>query len=90
MHPEKESFKVNAQRSKPYFGVDFHESKQAFNLTPPGALRFREVELTTLSNKCVYRLISNTHVLSRFQFISLSNKCVYRLISDTRLLMHLR
>ena len=27
MHPENGSFKVNAQRLKPYFGGDFHASK---------------------------------------------------------------
>ena len=33
MHPEKGSFKVNAQRLKPYFGGEFHASKQAINLS---------------------------------------------------------
>ena len=33
MHLEKGSFKVNAQRLKPYFGGDFHVSKQAINLS---------------------------------------------------------
>ena len=32
MHPEKGSFKVNAQRLKPYFRGEFHASKQAINL----------------------------------------------------------
>ena len=27
IHPEKWSFKVNAQRLKPYFGGEFHASK---------------------------------------------------------------
>ena len=35
MHPEKESFKVNAQRLKPYFRGEFHASKQAINLSTP-------------------------------------------------------
>ena len=33
MHPEKWSFKVNAQRLKPYFGGDFNARKQAINLS---------------------------------------------------------
>ena len=33
MHPKKGNFKVNAQRLKPYFGGDFHASKQAINLS---------------------------------------------------------
>ena len=28
MHPEKETFKVNAQRMKPYFGGEIHVNKQ--------------------------------------------------------------
>ena len=35
MHPEKASFKVNAQRLNPYFGGEFHVSKQAINLSTP-------------------------------------------------------
>ena len=35
MHPEKGSFKVNAQRLKQYFGGEFHASKQATNLSTP-------------------------------------------------------
>ena len=35
MQPEKGSFKVNTQRLKPYFGGDFHASKQAINLSTP-------------------------------------------------------
>ena len=31
-HPEKGSFKFNAQRLKPYFGGKFHSNKQAINL----------------------------------------------------------
>ena len=34
MHLEKGTFKVNAQRLKPYFGGDFH-SKQAIHLSTP-------------------------------------------------------
>ena len=34
-HTEKGSFKVNVQRLKPYFGGDFHVSKQAINLSTP-------------------------------------------------------
>ena len=33
MHAEKGSFKVNTQQLKPYFGGDFHASKQAINLS---------------------------------------------------------
>ena len=33
MHPEEGSFKVNAQRLKPYFGGDFHARKQDINLS---------------------------------------------------------
>ena len=32
MHPEKGSFKVSAQRLKPYFGGEFHASKKTINL----------------------------------------------------------
>ena len=35
MHLDKESFKVNAQQLKPYFGGDFHASKQVINLSTP-------------------------------------------------------
>ena len=35
MHLEKESFKVNMQRLKPYFEGDFHESKLAINMSTP-------------------------------------------------------
>ena len=35
MHSEKGNFKVNAQRLKPYFGGEFHASKQAINLSTP-------------------------------------------------------
>ena len=35
MLPEKGSFKVNAQRLKPYFGDDIHVSKHAINLSAP-------------------------------------------------------
>ena len=35
MHPEKGNFNVNEQRLKPYFGGDFHVSKQAINLSTP-------------------------------------------------------
>ena len=35
MHPEKRSFKFNAQRLKPYFGGEFHANKQAVNLNTP-------------------------------------------------------
>ena len=35
MHPEKGSFKVNAQRLKPYFGGEFHANKQAINMNTP-------------------------------------------------------
>ena len=35
MHLEKGSFKVNAQRLKPYFGGNFPASKQAINLSTP-------------------------------------------------------
>ena len=35
MHLEKGSFKVNAQRLKPYFGGEFHVSKHAINLSTP-------------------------------------------------------
>ena len=33
MHPEKGSFNVNVQQLKPYFGGDFHASKQAINMS---------------------------------------------------------
>ena len=33
MHPKKWSFKVDTQRLKPYFGGEFHASKQAINLS---------------------------------------------------------
>ena len=33
MHPDKGSFKVNAQQLKSYFGGEFHASKQAINLS---------------------------------------------------------
>ena len=33
MHPEKGTFKVNTQRLKPYFGSEFHASKQAIHLS---------------------------------------------------------
>ena len=32
-HPEKETFTVNIQRLKPYFGGDFHADKQTIPLT---------------------------------------------------------
>ena len=35
MHPEKGTFKVNTQRLKPYFGGEFHASKQAIHLSTP-------------------------------------------------------
>ena len=35
MHLEKGSFKVNAQRLKPYFRGEFHASKQSINLNTP-------------------------------------------------------
>ena len=35
MHPEKGTFKVNTQRLKPYFGSEFHASKQAIRLSTP-------------------------------------------------------
>ena len=35
MHPEKGTFKVNTQRLKPYFGSEFHASKQAIHLSTP-------------------------------------------------------
>ena len=35
MHLEKGSFEVNAQRLKPYFGGEFHASKQAINMNTP-------------------------------------------------------
>ena len=35
MHPEKGTFKVNTQRLKPYFGGEFHVSKQAICLSTP-------------------------------------------------------
>ena len=41
MHLEKGSFKVNAQRLKPYFGGDFHASKQAINLSTLGTVQQR-------------------------------------------------
>ena len=65
---EKESFKVNAQRLKPYFGGEFQASKQAINLRTPkcvvgsscspivsGTLRFMEFELTTLNKALLGR-----------------------------------
>ena len=33
MHPDKWSFKFIAQRLKPYFGDEFHASKEAINLS---------------------------------------------------------
>ena len=33
MHPEKGAFKVNTQWLKPYFGDEFHASKQAIYLS---------------------------------------------------------
>ena len=33
MHPDKGSFKDNVQQLKPYFGGDFHASKQAINMS---------------------------------------------------------
>ena len=33
MHLEKGTFKFNAQRLKPYFGGEFHASKQAIHLS---------------------------------------------------------
>ena len=35
MHPEKGTFKVNAQRLNPYFGGGFHASKQSIHLSTP-------------------------------------------------------
>ena len=35
MHPEKGTFKVNTQLLKPYFGGEFHASKQAIHLSTP-------------------------------------------------------
>ena len=35
IHPEKGTFKVNTQRLKPYFGGEFHASKQAIHLSTP-------------------------------------------------------
>ena len=35
MHLEKGTFKVNTQRLKPYFGGEFHASKQAIRLSTP-------------------------------------------------------
>ena len=35
MHPEKGTFKVNTQWLKPYFGGEFHASKQAIHLRTP-------------------------------------------------------
>ena len=35
MHPEKGTFKVNTQRLKPYFGGEFHTSKQDIRLSTP-------------------------------------------------------
>ena len=35
MHLEKGSFKVNAQRLKPYFGGEFHANKHTINLNTP-------------------------------------------------------
>ena len=35
MHPKKGTFKVNTQRLKPYFGGEFHASKQAIYLSTP-------------------------------------------------------
>ena len=70
MHPQRGSFKVNAQRLKPYFGGDFHASKQASHQAENtknsvirsscspvvlGTLRFREVELTTLNKALLGR-----------------------------------
>ena len=33
MHPEIETFKVNTQRLMPYFGGEFHASKQVIHLS---------------------------------------------------------
>ena len=33
MHLQKGTFKVNTQRLKPYFGGEFHASKQAIHLS---------------------------------------------------------
>ena len=35
LHIEKGTFKVNTQRLKPYFGGEFHASKQAIHLSTP-------------------------------------------------------
>ena len=35
MHPEKGTFKVNTQQLNPYFGGEFHVSKQAIHLSTP-------------------------------------------------------
>ena len=35
MHPEKGTFKINKQPLKPYFGGEFHASKQAICLSTP-------------------------------------------------------
>ena len=39
MHLEKGSFKINEQLLKPYFGGDFHASKQAINLSTPETMQ---------------------------------------------------
>ena len=38
MHPEKETFKVNTQRLKSYFGGEIHANKQTILLSVPEAL----------------------------------------------------
>ena len=68
MHPEKRTFKVNTQRLKPYFGGEIHVNKQTIPLrvlevlprescspASPGTLRFRVVELRTLSKALLGR-----------------------------------
>ena len=35
MHPKKGTFKVNTQSLKPYFGGEFHASKQVVHLSTP-------------------------------------------------------
>ena len=35
MHPEKGTFKFNAQQLKSYFGGKFHANKQAIHLSTP-------------------------------------------------------